>query len=187
VTINLADHMMNLKGKSYLPVAPRIVAFREARPDWSIVTDPAVIGEATYCRATILAEDGRIVATAHKVVTSFAGGAFEKAETGAIGRALSLCGFGTLLALDMDEGEDIADTPVSRPAPARQAPPAKASPAPAAPSMLDDLAAAIAGASTEAELTKLGQEIKTALAPAEQQAIKPVYLARLGELRTVAA
>ena len=111
MTINLADHVMNLKGREYLPVAPRIVAFREACPGWSIMTEPLDIGQSLYCKAIILDDGGRVIATAHKVVTSFAGGAFEKAETGAIGRALSLCGYGTLAAQDMDEGEDIADSP----------------------------------------------------------------------------
>jgi hypothetical protein len=74
-------------------------------------------------RATILGDDGRVVATAHKSIRTFAGGDFEKAETGAIGRALSACGYGTIEALDMDEGEDISDSPVTR-AVVAEAPPA---------------------------------------------------------------
>lgn len=114
--IDLTAYMMNLKGKQYLPVAPRIVAFREVNPAWSIITEPTSINDAPFCRATIMDDTGRVISTAHKAVTSFAGGAFEKAETGAIGRALSLCGFGTIAALDMDEGEDISDAPVAAPA-----------------------------------------------------------------------
>lgn len=125
-TFNLADHVMDLRGKAYLPVAPRIVAFRIEHPDWSITTTPTVFADREFMVATIADADGRIVATAHKSVTTFAGGALEKAETGAIGRALSLCGYGTLQALDLDEGDEIAEAPVARPA--RKAPPPAAAP-----------------------------------------------------------
>ena len=171
MTIDLSAHLMNLKGKSYLPVAPRIVAFRETRPDWAIVTDPVTIGDAWYCRASIIDDAGRIHATAHKSVTSFAGGAFEKAETGAIGRALSLCGYGTLLALDMDEGDDIADAPVAQPA----------KPA-AVPAEALDMLAAIEGAATEDELRGLGPAIKM-LPPKAQQSLRDPFGRRLAALR----
>lgn len=207
MTINLAEHMMNLKGRHYLPVAPRIVAFREEHPAWAIITEATEIGQAQYCRASVLDDAGRVVATAHKVVTSFAGGAFEKAETGAIGRALSLCGYGTLAALDMDEGEDIADAPVQ--APARQAavrqaqPPAKPKPAASPPGdgpMWEDASVAgpadqqvagvltaIAGAQSVAELDKLGREIASKLAPAQQLLVKGQYKEALGALRRAEA
>lgn len=115
--INLADHVIDLRGKAYLPVAPRIAYFRDQHDDWAIVTDVIIDdGAPRLVRATIIDADGRIRATAHKTVTAFEGGSVEKAETGAIGRALSLVGVGTLLALDMDEGEEIADAPQAKPA-----------------------------------------------------------------------
>jgi hypothetical protein len=118
VTIKLSEHVVDLKGRDYLPVAPRIAYFREHNPAHSIVTDVTVIdGEPRMVRATISDANGSILATAHKTVTAFAGGAVEKAETGAIGRALSLVGIGTMQALDMDEGDDIAESPAPRPAP----------------------------------------------------------------------
>lgn len=209
MTINLADHVMNLKGRDYLPVAPRIVAFREANPSWSIMTEPAEIRDLLYCKAIVLDDVGRVVATAHKVVTSFAGGAFEKAETGAIGRALSLCGYGTLAAQDMDEGDDIADAPVAKPSgypvksPAKPAAKAPTStpPPPAAthtdsaelwavdPSVagpaddqVADMIMAIGACQTEAELTKLGKEIK-ALSPSQQTLLRGPYAEALGIIR----
>ena len=36
----------------------------------------------------------------------------EKSETGAIGRALALCGFGTQFAPEFDEGDRLADSPL---------------------------------------------------------------------------
>lgn len=123
MAINLRDHLSDLKGKAYLPVAPRIAYFREAHPGHAIVTDVTIVdGEPRMVRASIVDDGGRILATAHKTVTPFAGGAVEKAETGAIGRALSLCGIGTLLALDFDEGDEIADAPIDPPAKAKPAP-----------------------------------------------------------------
>lgn len=116
MAIDLSAHLTDLKGKPYLPVAPRIAAFREQHPLWSVVTDVTIVnGEPRMVRATVTDDAGHVLATAHKTVTAFAGGAVEKAETGAIGRALSLIGIGTLQALDFDEGDEIADAPVTPP------------------------------------------------------------------------
>jgi hypothetical protein len=38
----------------------------------------------------------------------------EKAETGAIGRALAMCGYGTLQAPEFDEQDRLADMPVEK-------------------------------------------------------------------------
>ena len=109
------EHMLSLKGKDYLPVAPRVVMFRAEHPTATIQTETKTIGEDTYVVAAIL--DGNVLlATAHKRVRADARGPakdwpVETAETGAIGRALALCGYGTL-AGDLDEGEQIADAPV---------------------------------------------------------------------------
>lgn len=116
---NPSRYFINLKGKEYLPVAARIAWFREQCPavsGWAIRTEP-VDGSraekfATF-RATIVDPEGRVVATATKTedAVGFADYA-EKAETGAIGRALALCGFGTLFAQELDEGQErIVDTP----------------------------------------------------------------------------
>lgn len=106
--------MMNLKGKDYMGVQQRIVWFKEERPTWSIETEFKVVTqELAIAKATIRDDTGRIMATAHKQETAKGFADFiEKSETGAIGRALLLCGFGTAFAADdFHEGERLADSP----------------------------------------------------------------------------
>jgi hypothetical protein len=98
-------------------------------PDWTIDTYAEDIERGKYSaqnkidggyaryRANIFDETGRLIGTGTKTEWSerfmdFA----EKAETGAIARALAVCGYGTEAALDMDEGleqDRIADAPVT--------------------------------------------------------------------------
>ena len=104
---NPRDHFLNLKGKQYLPVAPRIAWFREEHPDWTILTYavPELSG-ADYCTfaAEIHDATGRLIAKAHKTEHEKHFADYrEKAETGAIGRALALCGYGTLFAQELEE------------------------------------------------------------------------------------
>lgn len=104
---NPRDHFLNLKGKQYLPVAARIAWFREDHPDWSIVTKsvPELSG-ADYCtfHAQICDRNHIVIATAHKTEHEKHFADYrEKAETGAIGRALALCGYGTLFAQELEE------------------------------------------------------------------------------------
>lgn len=106
--------MLNLRGKDYLEVKYRLVWFREERPDWSIETELVSISDiACIAKAVIKDDKGRIVAMGHKSETI---GGFqdymEKAETGSIGRALALLGYGTQFCADeLDEGERIVDAP----------------------------------------------------------------------------
>lgn len=106
-----------LKGKEYLEVKWRLVWFREERPDWSIETGFADLQEThALAKATIKDQSGRVIATGHKRedrghFPDFA----EKAETGAIGRALALCGYGTQFSPEIEEGERIVDSPVEKP------------------------------------------------------------------------
>lgn len=107
MTFNPRDHFINLKGKQYLPVAPRIAWFREEHPDWTIMTYavPELSG-ADYCTfaAEIQDASGRLIAKAHKTEHEKHFADYrEKAETGAIGRALALCGYGTLFAQELEE------------------------------------------------------------------------------------
>lgn len=108
--------ILNLKGKDYLEVRYRVVWFREVKPDWSIETEFLQL-QPEYSLAKALIKDslGRVIATAHKFETKqgFADH-MEKAETGAIGRALALCGFGTAnTGDDFSEGQRLVDSPGS--------------------------------------------------------------------------
>ena len=125
--------MMNFKGKPYLTVAGRVVWFRQEHPDWGIETVAVEINhekQFAVFQCRILNEAGRVIATATKKedVKGFAD-FLEKAETGSIGRALGLCGYGTDGDPDFDGGHSgeethIVDTPQpSRQTPRRDGPP----------------------------------------------------------------
>ena len=77
----------------YLPVAARIAWFRKDHPYWSIVTDVEQLADkAIVMKAIIKDVTGQIIATARKKETeTHFPDYIEKAETGAIGRALAMC------------------------------------------------------------------------------------------------
>lgn len=105
---------ITLKGKIYLPVAQRVYWFRQDHPKGSIETS-FVINETEFAlaKAIIFDETKNLLATGHKHETPSSFPDFlEKAETGAIGRALALCGYGTQFATELDEGEHIVDSPI---------------------------------------------------------------------------
>lgn len=109
--------LLNLRGKEYLEVKYRLVWFREDHPDWSIETElKSVTDVSAYARAIIRDDQGRIIATSHKFESIQGFPDFiEKAETGAIGRALALIGYGTQFCADeLDEGARIVDAPVDK-------------------------------------------------------------------------
>lgn len=107
--------LLDLKGKSYLQVAHRLVWFREEKPDWSIETEIVEGPGSCTAKATIRNSESRVVATAHKHEDKQGFADYrEKAETGAIGRALALCGYGTQFAPELEEGERLADSPLVR-------------------------------------------------------------------------
>ena len=101
-------HLIKVQGgRSYLPVSARLVWFREEHADWGIETEVVEIDhEKQYAvfRARIYNADGKLMATGTKKedVKGF-GDFIEKAETGAVGRALALCGFGTQFSPELDE------------------------------------------------------------------------------------
>jgi hypothetical protein len=108
--------IMNMRGKDYLEVKWRLVWFRETHPDWSIETDFVLFTEKdAFAKALIRNHEGRVMATSHKYEDKLGFGDYrEKAETGAIGRALALLGFGTQFCADeLDEGKRIVDSPVA--------------------------------------------------------------------------
>jgi hypothetical protein len=119
-------------GGLYLTARRRLAWLRgepEQHPDWTIDTYAEEIERGKYVnktkvdggyaryRANLFDTTGRLIATGTKTEWSerfmdFA----EKAETGAIARALAVAGYGTEAALDLDEGTEegrIADAPVN--------------------------------------------------------------------------
>lgn len=92
--------IVNIRGKEYMTVALRVQNFREAHPDWSIVTQIVHRDENEVVMvATILNDQGRILATGHaeekrKASQINSTSALENCETSAIGRALAGAGFG---------------------------------------------------------------------------------------------
>jgi hypothetical protein len=131
MAFNPNDHLINLKGKHYLEVKWRLVWFRMEHPDWSITTSIVKFDlEAKYaiCKATISDAEGRIKAEGTKMedVRGFAD-FLEKAETGSIGRALGVLGYGTQFAPEFDEVDTTAANPriVDAPIPIQTPTPAK--------------------------------------------------------------
>jgi len=102
---------------NYLPVAPRIAWFRKDHPDWSIITRAVkTANKAIVMKAIVKDSKGRIIATARKKETEIGFPDYiEKAETGAVGRALAMCGYGTLQAPEFDEENRLADAPIQGP------------------------------------------------------------------------
>jgi hypothetical protein len=98
----------------YLPVAARIAWFRKEHMYWSIITEiEHLANKAVVMKATIKDSFGNVIATARKKETEIGFPDYiEKAETGAIGRALAMCGYGTLQAPEFDEQDRLADTPI---------------------------------------------------------------------------
>lgn len=127
--------------KDYLPVQWRLVWFREQCPQGTIdveevlvdldreVEEEAFVWNAEKRRSEKIVKHGRGYARFRAVVTDGKGGRatgtksenaasfpdfIEKAETGAIGRALAALGYGTQFAPEMDEAHRIVDSPVER-------------------------------------------------------------------------
>lgn len=146
------DHVMRVKGNEYLPVAGRVKWMRQDHPDWIISTsielldmeNKVAVVKASISRPVEVMDDAGFskgvqvigVATGFKMedVKGFPDW-LEKAETGAIGRALARCGYGTEYDEDdhrPDAGNEagVVDTPepvrgkLSAPAPPA-APPAR--------------------------------------------------------------
>jgi hypothetical protein len=128
---NPAVHIEKLPGKGgpkdYLPVAARVLWFREKFPPesgWGIDTtlvDGGYEKKFAVYRCEIFNPEGQLIASGHNVedVKGF-GDFMQKAETGAIGRALATLGFGTMAALD--EGE-VVDSPIDKKTSFKNAPP----------------------------------------------------------------
>ncbi len=101
-------HLIKIQGnRSYLPVSARLVWFREQHPNWRIETQLQQLdvesGLAIF-RASVIDDADRVIATGTKMETRVGFPDYvEKAETGAIGRALAVAGFGTQFAPELGD------------------------------------------------------------------------------------
>jgi len=92
--------VVNIRGKKYLMVKMRMQSFREHHSlaeGWGIRTERLEApNKMVAYKAEIVSPAGLVVATGHKTISvgSFTGGASEKCETQAVGRALSFAGYG---------------------------------------------------------------------------------------------
>jgi hypothetical protein len=105
---DVKKHLIKVQGgRQYLPVAARLIGFRAEHPDWGIDTRPIALDvEKQYAvfEASVYNAEGKLMAKGTKLenIRGF-GDWLEKAETGAIGRALAVCGYGTQFAPDLEE------------------------------------------------------------------------------------
>ncbi len=107
--------LMDIKGKQYLQVAHRLVWFREEHADWTLETSVEIKEDNAIGRCIVLDASGRHIASGTKYEDRKGFQDFiEKAETGAIGRALAFCGYGTQFTIDLQEGERLADAPLEK-------------------------------------------------------------------------
>ena len=117
MTFDVKKHLIRVQGgKEYLPVAARLVWFREEHPDWGIETRPIEVNiDKSYAvfEAFVYNAEGKLMATGTKMETARGFADYvEKAETGSIGRALAVCGYGTQFAPELEEGDRIVDSPL---------------------------------------------------------------------------
>ena len=116
MSFDVKKHLIKVQGgKEYLPVANRLVWMREEHPDWAVITEAVEINlveKYAVFRATIMDENGKMIGTGTKFENASGFCDYiEKAETGSIGRALAVCGYGTQFAPELDEGDRLADSP----------------------------------------------------------------------------
>jgi hypothetical protein len=125
---NPNDHLMNLKGKDYLNVQNRLIWF--IRDQRALIA--AGLATTNYVVQNELVEMDREVGWAHfktfvrdvlgNEATMYGSESVkdfpdfsEKAATKSLGRALLALGYGAGSAPELDEGERVVDSPVSRP------------------------------------------------------------------------
>ncbi len=117
MVFNPNEHITKLKGKDYLEVKWRLVWFRDQYPHGNIETVlvhlDAEKGIALFKSSVSDGEGGHGEGHGSETSKDF-GDYIEKAETKAIGRALASLGYGTQFAPELEEGQNIVDSPVDR-------------------------------------------------------------------------
>lgn len=111
--------LINLKGKGYLMVAHRLQWMNEEESNFHIESTILQITEeytVTKVTVAIFDQNGKLKkqasATKRETKSDFSDHT-EKSETGALGRALAMLGYGTQHAMaDLDEGSRIVDSPM---------------------------------------------------------------------------
>lgn len=91
---------IDIKGKEYVPVNERVIAFRKDHPEWTLATEVESLDKGfVLMKTTIRDEEGRVISSAYAYEredasfinkTSF----IENCETSAVGRALGFLGIG---------------------------------------------------------------------------------------------
>lgn len=98
--------VVNLRGRQYVVVRRRLQELRKDHPEWRIVTELVrEDSESATFKAIVYDEEGRIRASGHD--RAYGENCVALAETGAIGRAITIAGYGSddLLERISSEGE----------------------------------------------------------------------------------
>lgn len=112
---NPSDHLIDIQGKQYLPVAWRLYWLRDTHPEALIKTQMFSHSseEAVFHAEIVIPNGGSATGFGAETKSDF-GDYLEKAETKALGRALAALGFGTQFCDDYNEGGSVTDAPVER-------------------------------------------------------------------------
>lgn len=113
---NPSRHISKVKGNDYLEVKYRIAWLRSAHPTADIDTELiSHEGGRAIMRAIVRLPGGGSATGWGSETSQGFENYVEKAETKAMGRALAALGFGTVDALDLEDGSNpLADAPVNR-------------------------------------------------------------------------
>jgi hypothetical protein len=115
MTFNPKDHLTTLKGKEYLECRWRVAWLRSEHPEALIETMLMRESDtAALFKAVVTIPDGGFATGWGSETKSDFTDFLEKAETKALARALAHLGFGTQFAIELDEADTPADSPIER-------------------------------------------------------------------------